>query len=81
MEKQPGWLNCTVSSKPESNITWYRLNPNTEKIVEDLTLGHNYLIIAFKAASKNDEGIYRCTANNDLGVVVNSETQLIVKGN
>jgi len=45
--------------------------------VEGLTLGPNYLSIAVKAVLKNDEGLYRCTANNDLGVVVNSETQLI----
>ena len=80
MEKQQGWLNCSVSSKPESRITWFRVTPNMEKISEGLYFGHNSLSIAFDAVSKNNEGLYRCTANNGLGVVVNSETHLSLKG-
>jgi len=80
VERQPGWLNCSVSSKPESIITWYRITPNMEKLSDNLVQGYNSLTITFHVVSKNDEGLYQCTANNGLGVEVNSETQLSVKG-
>ena len=72
---EPGWLNCTVSSNPASNITWYTLSP-FEAIVDNIVRGDNFLNYKMSAGSYY-EGDYRCTADNGLGIVVNSETRII----
>ena len=78
VENQVGWLNCTVSSKPESNITWYRVTQHMEEITENLIRGRNLLSYRMNVVSKKDKGVYRCTADNGLGVIVSSERSLDV---
>ena len=73
---EPGRLNCTVSSKPASNITWYRLSPSLQVIVDNIIRGNNYVNYSITDVT-NFEGVYRCTADNGLGIVVNSETRII----
>ena len=80
VENQDGWLNCTVSSKPESNITWYRVTSHFEEITENLVRGTNLLSYRMNAVSKKDNALYRCTADNGLGVIVSSERSLEVAG-
>jgi len=73
----PGWLNCTVSSRPTSNITMYRLTPLPVVIIDTIVRGENFLNYTIPAY----EGVYRCSADNGLGVVVNSEVQLLENRN
>jgi len=74
-EAVAGWLNCTVSSKPTSNITLYRMTPLPVVIADNIVRGDNFLNHTFGGVHAY-EGVYRCTADNDLGVVVNSEVRL-----
>jgi len=48
-------LNCTVDGYPAPNITWTRLSDNS------------VVIFPFTITGKQDEGTYRCTADNDFG--------------
>jgi len=73
----PGWLNCTVSSRPTSNITMYSLTPLPVVIIDNIVRGENFLNHTIPAY----EGVYRCSADNGLGVVVNSEVQLLENRN
>jgi len=77
-ENHVGSLNCTVSSKPESNITLYRATSTLEEITQELVRGNNFLSYRVNLASKNDIGVYRCTADNGLGVIVSTERTLVV---
>jgi len=72
-----GWLNCTVSSRPISNITMYRLTPLPVVIIDNIVKGDNFLNHTIPAYG----GVYRCSADNGLGVVVNSEVQLLENRN
>ena len=65
-EKQPGWLNCSVSNKPEFIIKRYRVTPNMEKLSDDLIHGHNTLSILFAGVSRDDEG--KCRLTTDLAL-------------
>jgi len=58
---------------------WYRVTPNKTQLSDALVEGHNSLALRFGTVTNAAEGIYRCTANNDLGVLVSSETHLTVK--
>jgi len=51
-----------------------------EIISKDLVQGYNSLTITFAVVSQINKGIYRCMDNNGLGIVVDSETHLSVKG-
>ena len=48
-------LQCTGDGYPAPNITWTRLSHN------------NVVNFPLTIAGKQDEGIYRCTANNGFG--------------
>ena len=48
-------LNCTADGFPAPNITWTRL-PGNSSVPE-----------TFNITGKQDEGNYRCTANNGIG--------------
>ena len=48
-------LTCTADGIPSPNITWTRLSKNT--IVNS----------SFNITGKQDEGYYRCTADNGVG--------------
>jgi len=50
-------LQCTADGYPAPNITWTRLSDN------------NVVTFPLTIAGKQDEGIYRCTANNGFGTV------------
>jgi len=73
-DAETGWLNCTVSSKPTSNITLYRMTPLPVVIVDNIVRGDNFLTFTVDDVHKY-EGVYRCTADNGLGVVVNSDVR------
>jgi len=79
VENQDGWLNCIVSSKPESNFTWYRVTSKLKEITENLVRGTNFLSYRINAILKENNALYRCTADNDIGVIV-SERSLKVTG-
>ncbi|XP_068685548.1 tyrosine-protein phosphatase Lar-like isoform X2 [Montipora foliosa] len=48
-------LNCTASGNPLSNITWTRL------------LDNSVVTMPLTKIQRQDEGSYRCTANNSIG--------------
>ena len=48
-------LNCAEDGFPEPNITWTRLSDNSS------------VPVTFKISGKQDEGGYRCTADNGIG--------------
>ena len=68
-ETYSGTLDCKVSSKPESNITWERLD-NTVDITKGLVKRENSLSLHFTAVTRNDTGRYKCLANNGIGGAV-----------
>jgi len=68
-------LNCSADGCPAPNITWTRLSDNTV-VNFPLTI-----------SGKQDEGAYRCTAENGIGspnssdayITVQSKTKLSLK--
>ena len=50
-------LNCTADGNPPSNITWTRLSSNSH-VTFPLAVG------------REDEGGYRCTANNGFAIII-----------
>ena len=48
-------LNCTADGNPEPSITWTRLSSNS------------IVSMPMTIAGKQDEGGYRCTADNRIG--------------
>ena len=55
----------------------YRLTPLPVVIIDNIVRGDNFLNYTILAY----EGIYRCSADNGLGIVVNSEVQLLENSN
>jgi len=53
-------LNCTADGKPTPNITWTRFSDNSS-VTFPLTI-----------TGKQDEGKYRCTADNGIGSLSSS---------
>ena len=73
-ETQSGWLNCSVSSKPVSTITWYKGSlqiAGPERVM-------NYLSYNISNVSREDAGTYRCKANNGYGGDVNESISFVV---
>jgi len=76
-ETNSGLLDCKVSSKPASIITWRRLD-NTVDIREGLVKGENSLSLHFTDVAREDAGRYRCSANNNIGHVINTDANLVI---
>ena len=60
-------LNCTADGKPAPNVTWTRLSDNS---VVNSTI---------HITSKQDEGVYRCTADNGVGDPVTAAVYVTVQ--
>ena len=58
-------LNCTADGNPPPTITWTRLSDNSSV---------NFPLVN---TGRQDEGAYRCTADNDIGNV-NKDTSVVV---
>jgi len=76
-ETHSGLLTCNVSSNPASVITW-RHDSSTVDITEGLVKGENSLSLYFSAATREDAGRYRCSANNGIGHVVSKDANIVV---
>ena len=61
------WLDCGADSVPKATITWTRLSTNK-------TVGR-----PFNITGKQDQGIYRCTANNGIGNAATANVIVIVQ--
>ncbi|XP_074634715.1 intercellular adhesion molecule 5-like isoform X3 [Acropora palmata] len=61
------WLDCEADSVPKATITWTRLSTNK-------TVGR-----PFNITGKQDQGIYRCTANNGIGNAATANVIVIVQ--
>ena len=48
-------LTCKAGGKPTPNITWTRVSDNTS------------VTFPFTISGKQDEGLYKCTADNGIG--------------
>jgi len=72
-------LTCTVSSKPESTIKWFRLGSPDIEITEGIIKGNKSLEYRIASVSRDDAGDYMCTADNGYGGAVNSNTSLVVR--
>jgi len=59
-------LNCTADGNPAPNVTWTRLSDNSV-VTFPLTIN-----------GKQDEGNYRCTADNGVGNPVIRDTSITV---
>ncbi|XP_068685530.1 fibroblast growth factor receptor 3-like isoform X2 [Montipora foliosa] len=60
-------LNCTADGNPQPNITWTRLSDKST------------VSISLTITGKQDEGGYRCTADNGIGDVVFSDVFITVQ--
>ena len=58
-------LNCTADGNPAPNITWTRVSDNSS-VTFPLTI-----------TGKQDEGTYRCTADNGVGSPVTRDTSIV----
>ena len=76
-ETQSGSLNCLVSSKPASVITW-RHDGSAEDITEGLVKGENSLSLHFTAVTREDAGRYQCSADSGIGDPVTKDANLVV---
>uniref|UniRef100_A0A913HHW6 Neogenin n=1 Tax=Strongyloides stercoralis TaxID=6248 RepID=A0A913HHW6_STRER len=67
-------INCIVESFPKSKITWYK---NGEPIIpsEYFVINYNYLKVL--GLVKDDQGVYQCLAENDIGSV-ESHSQIMI---
>jgi len=59
-------LNCTVDGNPTPNISWTRLSDNS------------VVTFPLTVTGKQDEGNYRCTANNGIGKPMTRDTSITV---
>ena len=59
-------LNCTADGYPTPNITWTKVSDNSP-VSFPLTI-----------TGKQNEGLYRCTADNGMGSPVTKEVDIIV---
>jgi len=78
-ETQLGLLNCSVSSKPESNITWYRRTSQRWEALPVTVRGNNSLSYNMVNASREDAGTYRCTANNGYEGDISREMEFVIR--
>ncbi|XP_068733266.1 probable oxidoreductase PXDNL [Montipora capricornis] len=60
-------LNCTADGNPQPNITWTRLSDNS------------IVSLSLTITGKQDEGGYRCTADNGIGDVAFSDVFITVQ--
>jgi len=77
-ETLSGALRCNVSSKPTSTITLYRLDLTFEQMVSGEKVTDNTLQYLIQTVSRDDSGVYRCTAINHYGED-NIDRNLIVR--
>ena len=59
-------LNCTADGYPTPNITWTKVSDNSP-VSFPLTI-----------TGKENEGLYRCTADNDIGSPVTEDVAITV---
>ena len=59
-------LNCTAEGNPAPTITWKKIADNSA-VNFPLTI-----------TGKQDEGLYRCTAQNDVGSPVTKDVHITV---
>ena len=59
-------LSCTADGNPTPSITWTKVSDNSQ-VSFPLTI-----------TGKQDEGLYRCTANNGIGSPVTEEISITV---
>ena len=60
-------LNCSAEGKPLPNITWTRVSDNSP------------LSFPLAITGKQDEGCYRCTAENGIGNPASQVVYVIVE--
>lgn len=68
-----------MSSNPESTLTWFRLGSPATEITDGIVRGVNSLEYRIVDVSRDDAGMYRCTADNGYGEAVHSITSLVVQ--
>ena len=60
-------LNCTADSKPVANITWTKVSDGSP------------VVFPLNVAGKQDEGFYRCSADNGVGSPVSKDVFITVE--
>ena len=53
-------LRCSASGVPTPNVTW---TGSGDELIED----QRFAVLSLNNVTKDDHGIYRCTANNSQG--------------
>ena len=80
LEGDPFSLQLQVFGNPKPNVTWYfEDQPLEENEFMRITSKGGWHKVEFDEVLVDDEGFYRCVAENELGVV-ETETSLLVDG-
>ena len=61
-------LHCTACGDPTPKITWTRVSDNSSVVTFPLTI-----------SGKQDEGAYKCTADNGVGNAANRTVNVFVQ--
>lgn len=69
-------MTCAASGHPKPNITWIRING---ALLPNGNLKHKASVFPLKNVSKDDRGIYRCIADNNVRPPASTDATILVQ--
>lgn len=69
-------MTCDASGHPKPNITWIRING---ALLPNGQLKHQFPVFPLQAVTKNDRGVYRCIADNNVRPPAATDATILVQ--